>query len=58
MTDAHRDPTATAGPTTPGEVFEHLWTPYRMAYIRGEGKPTGEHDCPFCVIPTRATRTA
>ena len=37
------------GPTT---VFEHLWTPYRMAYIRGEGKPTGEHDCPFCVIPT------
>ena len=23
-----------------------------MAYIRGEGKPTGEHDCPFCVIPT------
>jgi ATP adenylyltransferase len=36
------------GPTTP---FEHLWTPYRMAYIRGEGKPTGAHDCPFCVIP-------
>ena len=32
--------------------FEHLWTPYRMAYIRGEGKPTGERDCPFCVIPT------
>ena len=23
-----------------------------MAYIRGEGKPTGAHDCPFCVIPT------
>ncbi len=36
----------------PGEAFEHLWTPYRMAYIRGEGKPTGAHDCPFCVIPT------
>jgi ATP adenylyltransferase len=36
----------------PGQAFEHLWTPYRMAYIRGEGKPTGEHDCPFCVIPT------
>ena len=35
----------------PGQAFEHLWTPYRMAYIRGEGKPTGEHDCPFCVIP-------
>jgi ATP adenylyltransferase len=36
----------------PSAVFEHLWTPYRMAYIRGEGKPTGAHDCPFCVIPT------
>ena len=36
------------GPTS---VFEHLWTPYRMAYIRGEGKPTGDHDCPFCLIP-------
>jgi ATP adenylyltransferase len=35
----------------PASVFEHLWTPYRMAYIRGEGKPTGEHDCPFCLIP-------
>ena len=38
----------------PSSVFEHLWTPYRMAYIRGEGKPTGAHDCPFCVIPTRS----
>ena len=37
---------------SPGQAFEHLWTPYRMAYIRGEGKPTGAHDCPFCVIPT------
>jgi ATP adenylyltransferase len=36
------------GPTA---AFEHLWTPYRMAYIRGEGKPTGDHDCPFCLIP-------
>jgi len=36
------------GPTA---VFDHLWTPYRMAYIRGEGKPTGAHDCPFCLIP-------
>jgi len=37
---------------SPGQAFERLWTPYRMAYIRGEGKPTGAHDCPFCVIPT------
>ena len=35
----------------PAAVFEHLWTPYRMAYIRGENKPTGDHDCPFCLIP-------
>jgi ATP adenylyltransferase len=35
----------------PATVFEHLWTPYRMAYIRGENKPTGDHDCPFCLIP-------
>jgi ATP adenylyltransferase len=35
-----------------GRPFEHLWTPYRMAYVRGEGRPTGTHDCPFCVIPT------
>jgi ATP adenylyltransferase len=35
----------------PASVFEHLWTPYRMAYIRGENKPTGDSDCPFCLIP-------
>jgi ATP adenylyltransferase len=37
----------------PASVFEHLWTPYRMAYIRGEGKPStgGAGDCPFCLIP-------
>ncbi|SEO96095.1 HIT family protein [Trujillonella endophytica] len=36
---------------SPGEAFEHLWTPYRMAYIRGVGRATGAHDCPFCLIP-------
>jgi ATP adenylyltransferase len=34
--------------------LERLWTPYRMAYIRGENKPidssTGE--CPFCRVPS------
>jgi ATP adenylyltransferase len=37
----------------PSSVFEHLWTPYRMAYIRGEGKPSSgdAEDCPFCLIP-------
>ena len=36
------------------DALERLWTPYRMAYIRGENKPTdagaGEQ-CPFCRIP-------
>ncbi|MDX6215434.1 MAG: adenylyltransferase [Frankiales bacterium] len=31
------------------DKFERLWTPHRMAYIRGEAK---SDDCPFCVIPT------
>jgi ATP adenylyltransferase len=34
--------------------FQRLWTPHRMAYIKGEGKPTGpgeDEGCPFCKIP-------
>lgn len=32
--------------------FQRLWTPHRMAYIGGEGKPASdaEHHCPFCDI--------
>jgi ATP adenylyltransferase len=33
--------------------FRRLWTPHRMAYIKGENKPgaVGEEDgCPFCAI--------
>jgi ATP adenylyltransferase len=33
--------------------FRRLWTPHRMAYIKGENKPgdAGDHDgCPFCAI--------
>lgn len=36
------------------DVFQRLWTPHRMAYIKGEGKPTGTgpgDGCPFCEIP-------
>lgn len=35
------------------ERFEHLWSPHRMVYLRGEGRPaTGEaSDCPFCAAP-------
>jgi ATP adenylyltransferase len=34
--------------------FERLWTPHRLAYLEGEGKPAheGEGDeCPFCRAP-------
>jgi ATP adenylyltransferase len=33
--------------------FQRLWTPHRMAYIRGEGKPTDKDagpGCPFCRV--------
>jgi ATP adenylyltransferase len=34
--------------------FRRLWTPHRMAYIKGEGRPSGsgaDEGCPFCEIP-------
>lgn len=35
--------------------YQRLWTPHRMAYIKGEGKPTGKPEdtqgCPFCEVP-------
>jgi ATP adenylyltransferase len=34
------------------DAFQRLWTPHRMAYIKGAGKPVGDEDCPFCRIPT------
>src|SRR5262249_20739699 len=36
--------------------FGRLWTPHRLAYIKGENKPrNGEagEDCPFCTAPSR-----
>jgi ATP adenylyltransferase len=35
------------------DQLERLWTPHRMAYIRGESKPAddSETECPFCRIP-------
>ena len=34
--------------------LERLWTPHRMAYIRGENKPDDDTSgtCPFCRIPS------
>ncbi|NYI05037.1 ATP adenylyltransferase [Allostreptomyces psammosilenae] len=49
MTDAEMEQHGVGLP----DEFERLWTPHRMAYIRGENKPTGpaEDNCPFCSIP-------
>lgn len=33
------------------DAFQRLWTPHRMAYIKGEGKPRDASECPFCDIP-------
>jgi ATP adenylyltransferase len=35
------------------DALDRLWTPHRMAYIRGESKPTDdtEGECPFCRVP-------
>lgn len=48
----------------PAELFagepdglQRLWTPHRMAYISGEGKPASDESgegCPFCRIPTES----
>jgi ATP adenylyltransferase len=35
--------------------FGRLWTPHRLAYIQGEGKPAHSEagaQCPFCRVPT------
>ena len=36
------------------DELERLWTPHRMAYIKGENKPDdgSAEQCPFCRIPT------
>ena len=35
------------------DQLERLWTPYRMAYVRGDQQPSGPgaEECPFCRIP-------
>jgi ATP adenylyltransferase len=39
---------------TGSDGWDRLWTPHRMAYIRGEGKPAhtdAGDECPFCTAP-------
>jgi ATP adenylyltransferase len=41
--------------------FGRLWTPHRMVYIKGEGKPSHDEagdDCPFCAAPNRSDEDA
>ena len=35
------------------DCFGRLWTPYRMAYIQGDNRPSSEEpgQCPFCLAP-------
>ena len=36
------------------DAWDRLWTPHRMVYLKGEGKPSHTDagaDCPFCVAP-------
>ena len=35
-------------------AWERLWTPHRIAYIKGENRPPHTQagdDCPFCRVP-------
>ncbi len=36
------------------DQLDRLWTPHRMAYIRGENKPVDATvaECPFCRVPS------
>lgn len=37
------------------DAFQRLWTPHRMAYIKGgQDQFKNKDDCPFCVGPTRS----
>ena len=63
MPDPETPAPGTPAPETPGEepvftgvpdAFGRLWTPHRMAYIKGEGKPSGpggDEGCPFDEAP-------
>jgi ATP adenylyltransferase len=57
MTQADGDVIRQDGVGVPDEL-ERLWTPHRMAYIRGENKPADDSgdECPFCRIPTLGDR--
>jgi ATP adenylyltransferase len=46
-------PAGEAGGAGVPDAFDRLWTPHRMAYIKGAGRDGGpDEGCPFCVAPT------
>jgi ATP adenylyltransferase len=50
------DDEATDGFELPGvpDAFQRLWTPHRMAYVKGgQGQFKNKDECPFCVAPAR-----
>ncbi|GAA1348215.1 HIT domain-containing protein [Falsarthrobacter nasiphocae] len=36
------------------DAFQRLWTPHRMAYVKGGQKDHKEDECPFCAAPPRS----
>ena len=38
------------------DVWQRLWAPHRLDYLRGENRPLDGNDipCPFCAIPERS----
>ncbi|GAB3488071.1 HIT family protein [Nocardiopsis coralliicola] len=47
-------PAPEPGPAPDPDGCQRLWTPHRMAYIKGEDKPAGPEagdGCPFCRAP-------
>jgi ATP adenylyltransferase len=42
------------------DAFQRLWTPHRMVYIGGAGKPASDSQrhCPFCELPSRSDADA
>ena len=38
-------------------AFQHLWTPHRLVYIQN-GQQPAEHECPFCIGPSKDDETS
>ena len=58
MTEPQQRPEPAGGFAGEADGFGRLWTPHRMVYIKGEGKPANksatENECPFCAAPKRS----